>query len=65
MVDEVASDCDLRADITELCRNAPEKSVLVAKRLIRISSGIRSYFGLDSHVCICNFRNRGEEEYDD
>jgi hypothetical protein len=62
VVDEVSRDTDLRADVRELGEGTPEKSVLLAERLVDVSGRGGGHFSLVSHVGVGDFRNGREVE---
>ena len=64
VLDELRRDCNLRADVTELCCDAEEELVLLSEWDVFVTCQIRALLSLERHVCICDFWNWGEEEDD-
>jgi len=65
VVDEVAGDGNLCADVAELGRHTPEQGVLLPKRLIDVVGAVfDGLFRLIGHVGIRHFRDGREEEDD-
>lgn len=65
VVDEVAGNGDLCADVAELRRHTPEEGVLFPERLVGVvGSGCDGLFALVGHIGVGDFRD-GCEEKDD
>lgn len=65
VVDEVAGDGDLGADVAELRQHAPEERILPAQRLVDVAGAlIDGLGGLVGHVGVGDFGDRREEEDD-
>lgn len=62
--DELRSDPDLGADVTKLGSDAEEEFVLLAHGLVDVAGQTGALFGLEGHVRVGDFGNRGEEEDD-
>lgn len=57
VVNEEAGDGNLRSYVAELRRNTPEECVLVAERLVLVTSGGSGLVRLGGDVGICDFRD--------
>ena len=62
--DELGRHAYLGADIAELCDDAEEELVLFAHRFVDVACEAGALLGLEGHVCVCDFWDRGEEEHD-
>lgn len=63
-VDEEGCDTDLSTDVAELSSNTEEESVLLAERLVDVSSGGGHHLSLVGHIGVGNLRNGSEVEDD-
>lgn len=62
VLDELRRDADLRAHVAELRGHAEEQLVLLAHRLVDVACQAGALFGLQGHVRVRDFGDRGEEE---
>ena len=63
VLDKLRGDRNLCTNITELCYDAEEELVLLSEWGVFVAGQVRALLGLEGHVCICDFGNWGEEEY--
>lgn len=62
VIDEVSRNTDLRANVRELRKSTPEKSVLLTQRLVDVSGSSGGHFSLVGHVGVGDFRDRCKVE---
>ena len=62
--DELRSNADLGANVTELSRHAKEEFVLLTHGLVDVSGQAGALLGLERHIGVGDFGNGGEEEDD-
>ena len=60
--DELACDADLGADVAELRSDAKEEFVLLAEGFVGVAGQAGALFGLQGHVGVGDFGDRGDEE---
>lgn len=62
VVDEEGGDTDLSTNVAELSSNTEEESVLLAERLVNVSSGGGHHLSLVGHVGVGDLRDGSEVE---